>query len=121
MRRLIICLSVLPVLLGAEPAQSDLPVVYRGARLLPVSGPPIERGVLVVAQGKIVAVGQDGPVLHVHVVLGRSDGTTRGGHLLEAQVYPTLEAVVTETPARLRKVMRPDIGIALIDLDQSEA
>jgi uncharacterized protein len=68
-----------------------------------------------------VAVGQDGPVPHVHVVLGLSDGTTRGGHLLEGRVYPTLEAVVTETPARLRKVMRPDIGIALIDLDQSEA
>jgi uncharacterized protein len=68
-----------------------------------------------------IAAGQDGPILHVHVVLGLSDGTTRGGHLLEGRVFPTLEAVVTETPARLRKVMRPDIGIALIDLDQSEA
>jgi uncharacterized protein len=68
-----------------------------------------------------VAEGQDGPVLHMHAVLGLSDGTTRGGHLLEAKVFPTLEAVVTETPARLRKVFRPDIGIALIDLDQSES
>jgi len=68
-----------------------------------------------------IADGQDGPVLHVHAVLGLSDGTTRGGHLLEAKVFPTLEAVVTETPARLRKVLRPDIGIALIDLDQSES
>jgi uncharacterized protein len=67
-----------------------------------------------------VALSQDGPVLHAHVVLGLSDGTTRGGHLLEGRVFPTLEAVVTETPAQLRKVMRPDIGIALIDLDQSE-
>lgn len=68
-----------------------------------------------------VAEGEEGPVLHAHVVLGLSDGTTRGGHLLEGLVYPTLEVVVTETQARLRKVMRPDIGIALIDLDQSEA
>jgi uncharacterized protein len=67
-----------------------------------------------------VAEGQDGPILHVHAVLGLSDGTTRGGHLLEGHVFPTLEAVVTETPARLRKVLRPDIGIALIDLDRSE-
>ena len=67
-----------------------------------------------------VAVGEDGPALHMHVVLGLSDGTTRGGHLLEARVYPTLEAVVTENPAYLRKVLRPDIGIALIDLDQSQ-
>jgi hypothetical protein len=28
---------------------------------------------------------------------------------------------VTETPARLRKVMRPDVGIPLIDLGQSES
>jgi len=68
-----------------------------------------------------VAQGQDGPILHMHAVLGLSDGTTRGGHLLEGTVFPTLEAVVTETPAQLRKVMRPDIGIALIDLDRSES
>lgn len=67
-----------------------------------------------------VAEGDDGPVVHAHVVLGLSDGTTRGGHFLEGRVFPTLEAVVTETPAVLRKVMRPDIGIALIDLDRSE-
>src|SRR5262245_15830073 len=67
-----------------------------------------------------VAMGEDGPILHMHAALGLSDGTTRGGHLLEGRVFPTLEAVVTETPAELRKVMRPDIGIALIDLDRSE-
>jgi hypothetical protein len=54
-------------------------------------------------------------VLHLHAALGLADGTTRGGHLLEGRVYPTLEAVVTETPAELRKVMRPDVGLALID------
>jgi predicted DNA-binding protein with PD1-like motif len=68
-----------------------------------------------------VAQGQDGPILHMHTVLGLSDGTTRGGHLLEGKVFPTLEVVVTETPAQLRKVMRPDIGVALIDLDRSES
>src|SRR5262249_62014271 len=68
-----------------------------------------------------IAEGQEGPVLHVHAVLGLSDGTTRGGHLLEGWVFPTLEAVVTETSAELRKVMRPDLGIALIDLDRSES
>ncbi len=68
-----------------------------------------------------VAEGEDGPSLHAHVVLGLPDGTTRGGHLIQGRVFPTLEVVVTETPAELRKVMRPDLGIALIDLDRSEA
>ena len=39
-----------------------------------------------------IAIGDDGKAsLHVHVVLGLADGTTRGGHLLEGRVRPTLE------------------------------
>src|SRR5262249_22139060 len=38
-------------------AAEDGPVIYRGARLLSEAAAPVERGVLVVAGGKIVAVG----------------------------------------------------------------
>ena len=63
-----------------------------------------------------VAVGDDGKAsLHVHIVLGLADGSTRGGHLLEGKVRPTLEVVMTETPAKLRRRKRPELGIALID------
>lgn len=65
-----------------------------------------------------IAVGDDGkPSLHIHVVLGLSDGTTRGGHLMQGKVRPTLEVVLTDTPATLRRKKRSDIGVALIDLD----
>lgn len=68
-----------------------------------------------------VARGPDGdPAVHVHAVLGLRDGSTRGGHLLHAVVRPTLEVVLTETPARLAKTYRPEVGLALIDLDASE-
>jgi predicted DNA-binding protein with PD1-like motif len=51
-----------------------------------------------------VATGDDGKAsLHVHVVLGLSDGTTRGGHLLEGKVRPTLEVMIKETPVGLRR------------------
>jgi predicted DNA-binding protein with PD1-like motif len=64
-----------------------------------------------------VAVGDDGkPSLHVHIVLGLSDGSTRGGHLLAGTVRPTLEVVLTEVPVALRRRKRADLGIALIDL-----
>jgi len=64
-----------------------------------------------------IATGDDGKAsLHVHVVLGLSDGTTRGGHLLEGKVRPTLEVVLEEAQARLRRRNRPELGIALIDL-----
>jgi predicted DNA-binding protein with PD1-like motif len=54
--------------------------------------------------------------LHLHAVLGLSDGSTRGGHLLEAIVRPTLEVMVKETPTALRRKQRSDLGLALIDL-----
>jgi predicted DNA-binding protein with PD1-like motif len=64
-----------------------------------------------------VAVGDDGkPSLHVHIVLGLSDGSTRGGHLMAGIVRPTLEVVLTEVPVALRRKKRADLGIALIDL-----
>lgn len=64
-----------------------------------------------------VAVGDDGkPSLHIHIVLGLSDGSTRGGHLLAGTVRPTLEVVLTEVPVALRRKKRADLGIALIDL-----
>jgi uncharacterized protein len=64
-----------------------------------------------------VATGDDGkPSLHVHTVLGLSDGSTRGGHLLKGLVHPTLEVTVVETPSHLHRRKRPELGIALIDL-----
>lgn len=69
-----------------------------------------------------VAEGPDGrPSLNIHVVLGLADGTTRGGHLIDGYVFPTLELTVTENPAELRKVFNSDIGVALIDLDRSDS
>jgi predicted DNA-binding protein with PD1-like motif len=57
------------------------------------------------------------PKIHAHVVLGKSDGTAHGGHLLQAHVKPTLEVIVTESPEHLRR--RPDAvsGLALIDIE----
>jgi imidazolonepropionase-like amidohydrolase len=46
------------LLVGTGAAAQEAPVtVYTGARLIPVSGPEIERGTLVVQDGKIVAAG----------------------------------------------------------------
>ena len=56
------------------------------------------------------------PSLHMHVVLGLNDGSTRGGHPLEATVRPALEVTVVEAPVHLRRKERPDLGIALISL-----
>jgi len=62
-----------------------------------------------------VALDKGEPKVHAHVVVGRADGETRGGHLLEAHVWPTLEVVLVESPRHLRKRHDPETGLALID------
>jgi predicted DNA-binding protein with PD1-like motif len=62
-----------------------------------------------------IAVGPDGkPSVHVHAVLGRRDGTALAGHLQEGHVRPTLEIIITESPAHLCKVKDAESGLALI-------
>jgi predicted DNA-binding protein with PD1-like motif len=57
------------------------------------------------------------PALHAHAVLGLRDGSTVGGHLQRAVVWPTLEVIVTESPVHLRKRVDQGTGLALIALD----
>jgi uncharacterized protein len=64
--------------------------------------------------GDIAQAPSGGPALHVHLVIGKRDGTAMAGHLGEAHVRPTLEVIVTESPAHLRKVKDPVSGLALI-------
>ena len=62
-----------------------------------------------------VALGEDDePMLHIHVVLGQRDCTALAGHLSEAHVRPTLEVMLTETPAHLQRVEDRESGLALI-------
>jgi hypothetical protein len=49
------------------------------------------------------------------MVVGTSDGTTRGGHVLNAYVSPTLEVMVTVDPSAMQKRLDPDTGLILID------
>lgn len=76
---------------------------------------PVDEQVEVVALIGDIALDENGePALHAHVVLGREDGTALGGHLLDAIVRPTLEVIVTESPAHLCRRHDPSTGLALI-------
>jgi uncharacterized protein len=59
---------------------------------------------------------QGQPKIHAHVVVGKSDGTAHGGHLLEARVWPTLELIVVETPKHLQRRIDHETGLPLLDL-----
>jgi uncharacterized protein len=77
---------------------------------------PIDEQVEVLALVGDIALNNGEPKLHPHVVVGKADGTAHGGHLLEAHVRPTLEVIVTESPAHLQRCSDPETGLALIRL-----
>ena len=58
------------------------------------------------------------PIVHMHAVLGKPNGSTIGGHVFELNVNPTIEVFVTVNMTPLKK--RPDdaSGMKLIDPKQ---
>lgn len=64
-----------------------------------------------------IAIGPDNkPSVHVHAVPGNRSGAAIAGHLEQAHVRPTLEVIVTESPAHLCKAKDKETGLALIKL-----
>jgi predicted DNA-binding protein with PD1-like motif len=56
------------------------------------------------------------PAVHVHGVVALPSGETRGGHMLEAYVWPTLELFLTAWAEPLVKVHDEATDLALFDL-----
>ena len=56
------------------------------------------------------------PAVHVHGVVALPSGETRGGHMLEAYVWPTLELFLTAWAQPLVKVHDEETDLALFDL-----
>lgn len=77
---------------------------------------PIEEQVEVLNLTGNIALADGEPKLHPHIVLGKVDGSAHGGHLLEAHVRPTLEVIITESPAHLQRRSDPETGLALLHL-----
>ena len=80
---------------------------------------PIEVGEQVEVASLIgdIAIGPDGtPSVHAHAVLGKRGGATVAGHLQAGHVRPTIEIIVTESPAHLCKKKDAETGLALIRL-----
>ena len=78
---------------------------------------PIREQVEVASLNGDVALQDGEPQVHAHLVVGDRRGKAHAGHLLEGHVRPTLEVILTETPAELRKVVDEETGLALIDPD----
>lgn len=63
-----------------------------------------------------VALHDDTPKVHPHVVVATSDARAFGGHLLEGIVRPTLEVMFTQFPGELHRETDKEYGIPLLKL-----
>jgi len=78
---------------------------------------PVREQVEVVSLLGNVALHDELPKIHAHVVVGKRDGTAHGGHLVEAHVRPTLEVIVVESPRHLERRTDERTGLALLKAD----
>jgi predicted DNA-binding protein with PD1-like motif len=76
---------------------------------------PIDGEFEVISMIGDIALYQGKPIVHTHIVLGAADGTTRGGHVLDANVSVTLEVMVTVDAIAMQKRFDPETDLALID------
>ena len=65
--------------------------------------------------GDVALDPQGKPAIHIHLVVGKKNGSAMAGHLGEAHVRPTLEVIVDEQPSYLQKTSDPETGLALIN------
>ena len=67
-----------------------------------------------------IALHEGEPKLHAHIVIGKRDGTTMGGHLIEAHVQPTLELMLTVGDQPLVRTTDAATGLPLLDIAATE-
>lgn len=76
---------------------------------------PVNEQVEVLSMMGDIATFNGKPVVHAHMVFGKHDGSTIGGHLWEANVNPTVEVFVTADDASLQKIPDDASGMKIID------
>lgn len=77
---------------------------------------PIREQVEVLSLIGDIALDRGAPKVHAHVIVGKSDGTAHGGHLLGGHVRPTLEVIIVESAGELRKSYDPLSKLDLIKI-----
>jgi predicted DNA-binding protein with PD1-like motif len=76
----------------------------------------IDQQVEVCALSGDIGLAEGKPQVHMHGVVAFSSGETRGGHLLEGYVGPTLELFLTTWPVSLIKIHHDETDLSLFDL-----
>ena len=77
---------------------------------------PIEQQVELISLIGDVGLVNGAPQIHAHGAVGLRDGQVRGGHLLEAIAWPTVELFFTACPTTLVKARDDETDLFLFDV-----
>lgn len=100
-------------------ALSDVVLKYFDWKTKKYHDIPVREQVEVASLIGDVALGPDGkPAIHIHLVVGRKNGSAMAGHIGKAHVRPTLEIIVNESPSYLQKTHDKESGLALINVKE---
>jgi predicted DNA-binding protein with PD1-like motif len=80
---------------------------------------PIPQQVEVLSLTGQVTLDGDQPHLHAQVVVGRSDASAHGGHLIAARVRPVLEVIFVESASYLRRFHNEERGMVLLGFEET--
>jgi predicted DNA-binding protein with PD1-like motif len=103
--------------ISAIGALSDVTLAYFDWDKKEYTKIPVREQVEVASLLGDIAEADGKPALHLHIVIGKRDGTAMAGHLNAAHVRPTIEVIITESPAHLCKHHDPESGLALIRIE----
>lgn len=79
---------------------------------------PVKEQVEVISLLGNISMLDDKPKIHAHIVLGKADGSTIGGHFLDGTVHPTLEIILEEAPGYLNRKIDSTTGLPLISFKE---
>ena len=65
--------------------------------------------------GNVSMVDND-PFAHLHIILGREDFSTIGGHLVKANISVTCEIYLTAFDIRIERVLDPETNLKLLNI-----
>jgi predicted DNA-binding protein with PD1-like motif len=95
-------------------AVSDAELAFSDRQKKKYRAIPVPQQAEVLALTGNLALRDKTPFFHVHTALDLPDGAARGGHLVSAHVWPTLEIVLTAWDKPMRRKLDRETGLPLL-------
>jgi predicted DNA-binding protein with PD1-like motif len=97
-------------------ALRSITLAYYNAQSEAYEDLPVDEQVELVSLLGNLAVFEGGWMVHAHALVGKSDGSVLGGHVMQAIVHPRAEVILQVPAGGLRRLRDPQTGLAAIEV-----